>query len=578
VYSVAAALYGGLVAAYLNELDPKDAERIEIPLSEVLPEPAGGIDTGLQPPSPPLNIGHYKKFAWSSEIKCIAIIPQFEVATADARRVLPTEYSRKDLVYNMQRIVVLSTALGESPPDPDTIYFAMQDRVHQPYRKELIPGLPEILQSVTPKSHPGLLGICLSGAGPTILALATHDFDNIAARIIDQFSSKNIKCDWKLLEPATDGLTVSYSDSHATSTAATQADAPMTYAAAGVSIDAGNALVSRIKASVKATSRSGTDAVIGGFGGSFDLNAAGYTDTPIIIQAIDGVGTKLKIAFAVGKYDTVGIDLVAMNVNDLVVQGAEPLTFLDYYACGALDVEQAASFIEGVAAGCKEAGCALIGGETAEMSGMYSEGEFDAAGCATGALRRGEVVLPDTAAMVEGDVLLGLGSNGVHSNGFSLVRKILERKGLGFADTAPWDSSTTVGEALLAPTKIYVRSCLAASRKGLVKGMAHITGGGISENVPRMLPSHLSASFDARKWDVPPVLSWLKKAGSVEHKEFARVWNTGLGMILVVSREKVDEVRGVLEGEGEKVYEVGVVEKRSEGGEGCEISGMEVWE
>jgi homoserine kinase len=578
--SVAAALYGGLVAAYLNELDPKDAERIEIPLSEVLPEPAGGIDTGLQPPSPPLNIGHYKKFAWSSSIKCIAIIPQFEVATADARHVLPDSYSRKDLVYNMQRIVVLSTALGETPPDPDTIYFAMQDRVHQPYRKELIPGLPEILQSVTPKSHPGLLGICLSGAGPTILALATHDFDNIAKRIIDQFSSKNIKCDWKLLEPATDGLTVSYSDSDAPSTSTHPKDdaTPMTYAAAGVSIDAGNALVSRIKASVKATSRTGTDAVIGGFGGSFDLSAAGYTDTPVIIQAIDGVGTKLKIAFAVGKYDTVGIDLVAMNVNDLVVQGAEPLTFLDYYACGALDVEQAASFIEGVAAGCKEAGCALIGGETAEMSGMYADGEFDAAGCATGALRRGETVLPDTASMVEGDVLLGLGSNGVHSNGFSLVRKILERKGLGFKDTAPWDSNTTVGEALLAPTKIYVRSCLAASRKGLVKGMAHITGGGITENVPRMLPAHLSARFDAKRWDVPPVFSWLKKAGSVEAREFARVWNTGLGMILVVAREKVEEVRGVLEAEGEKVYEVGVLEKRSEGGEGCEIRGTEVWE
>ena len=562
------------MAAYLNELDPKDAERIEIPLSEVLPEPAGGVDTGLQPPEPPLNIGHYKKFAWSNQIKCIAIIPQFEVATADARRVLPTEYSRKDLVYNMQRIVVLSTALGETPPDPDTIYFAMQDKVHQPYRKELIPGLPEILQSVTPKSHPGLLGICLSGAGPTILALATHDFDNIAKRIIDQFSQKNIKCDWKLLEPAEDGLTVSYTDE--TSTAPAAKDAPMTYAAAGVSIDAGNQLVERIKSSVKATKRSGTDAVIGGFGGSFDLSAAGYNDTPVIIQAIDGVGTKLKIAFAVEKYDTVGIDLVAMNVNDLVVQGAEPLTFLDYYACGALDVDQAASFIEGVANGCKEAGCALIGGETAEMSGMYSAGEFDAAGCATGALRRGEKVLPDKESMQEGDVLLGLASNGVHSNGFSLVRKILERTGLGWKDAAPWDEKTTIGEALLAPTRIYVRSCLAASRKDLVKGMAHITGGGITENVPRMLPDHLSATFDAKSWSVPPVLAWLKKAGSVESSEFARVWNTGLGMILVVSKEKADEAKKVLESEGEKVFEVGVLEKRLEG-EGCQIKNMDVW-
>jgi homoserine kinase len=562
----------------LNELEPKDADRIEIPLSEVLPEPAGGVDTGLKPPDPPLNIGHYKKFKWSNQIKCIAIIPQFEVATADARRVLPETYSRKDLVYNMQRIVVLSTALGETPPDPDVIYFAMQDRVHQPYRKELIPGLPEILQSVTPKSHPGLLGICLSGAGPTILALATHDFDTIADQIISQFSTKNINCKWKLLSPAEDGLTVSHDDNTPDQPApVVTEDTPMTYASAGVSIDAGNALVSRIKSSVHATKRSGTDAIIGGFGGSFDLAAAGYDATPILIQAIDGVGTKLKIAFAVGKYDTVGIDLVAMNVNDLVVQGAEPLTFLDYYACGALDVEQAAAFVEGVAVGCREAGCALIGGETAEMSGMYSEGEFDAAGCATGALRRGEKVLPDVEGMQEGDVLLGLASNGVHSNGFSLVRKIIERAGLNWKDKAPWDESATVGEALLVPTRIYVKSCLAASRQGLLKGMAHITGGGVTENVPRMLPSHLSATFDAKTWTVPPVLSWLKKAGSVEKDEFARVWNTGLGMIIVVAKDKVEEARRVLESEKEKVFEVGVLEKRT-GGEGCEIKNTEVWD
>ncbi|KIW09307.1 phosphoribosylformylglycinamidine cyclo-ligase [Verruconis gallopava] len=573
--NVAAALYGGLVAAYLNELDPKDAERIEIPLSEVLPEPAGGVDTGLKPPEPPYNIGHYKKFKWSEQIKCIAIIPHFEVATADARRVLPDSYSRKDLVYNMQRIVVLSTALGETPPDPDTIYFAMQDRVHQPYRKKLIPGLPQILQSVTPKSHPGLLGICLSGAGPTILALATHDFENIANRIISQFSLENITCEWKLLEPAEDGLTISYGHDEA-GVSVDRESTPMTYAGAGVSIDAGNQLVERIKASVSSTKRSGTDAVIGGFGGSFDLQAAGYDDTPVLIQAIDGVGTKLKIAFAVGKYDTVGIDLVAMNVNDLVVQGAEPLTFLDYYACGALDVDQAAAFVEGVAAGCKESGCALIGGETAEMSGMYSKGEFDAAGCATGALRKGEKVLPDKESMQEGDILLGLASNGVHSNGFSLVRKIIERAGLDWKDQAPWDQSTTVGEALLAPTRIYVKSCLAASRRGLLKGMAHITGGGITENVPRMLPNHLSASFDAKNWDVPAVLSWLKKAGSVENNEFARVWNTGIGMVIVVAREKVDEARKILESEGEKVFEVGVL-KKHDGRESCEIKNMSVW-
>jgi len=578
--NVAAALYGGFVGTYLNELSKEDTERKEIPLSEVLPQPAGGVDTGLKPPEPPLNIGHYKKFKWAQEVKCIAIIPDFEVPTAEARRVLPKEYSRKDMVFNMQRIALLATSLGESPPDPDMIYEGMQDKVHQPYRKGLIPGLTEILRSVSPKTHPGLLGVCLSGAGPTILALATHNFERIAEELVSHVKAsykeeknQDTNCEWQLLAPAEDGTTVTYSDGP---TSADIKAAPMTYAAAGVSIDAGNNLVKRIKAAVASTKRPGADAEIGGFGGAIDLKAAGYDEAPVLVQAIDGVGTKLKIAFAMDKHDTVGIDLVAMNVNDLVVQGAEPISFLDYYACSKLDVAIAAAFVEGVAKGCKESGCALIGGETAEMPGMYADGEYDAAGKATGAVKQGQRLLPLKEDMREGDVLVGLASNGVHSNGFSLVRKILERKGLDFKDTAPWDRSTTVGQSLLTPTKIYVKSCLELSNRGLVKGMAHITGGGLVENIPRMLPDHLAAKLDARTWSVPPVFVWLKKAGNVSSDEFARVWNTGIGMVLVVSQENLHHAMESLARAGEKPYNIGSLIKRVD--EGCIISDVSVWD
>jgi homoserine kinase len=393
--------------------------------------------------------------------------------------------------------------------------------------------------------------------------------------LIERFKAEGITCDWKLLEPANDGLTVS---SPTASNNTSKDDTPMTYAAAGVSIDLGNQLVNRIKKSVASTKRPGTDAVIGGFGGSFDLQAAGYKEAPILIQAIDGVGTKLKIAFEVGKYDTVGIDLVAMNVNDLVVQGAEPLTFLDYYACDALDVDQCAAFVEGVAKGSKEAMSAVIGGETAEMAGMYMKGEFDAAGCATGAIRHGQTVLPDLKSMKEGDVILGLASNGPHSNGFSLIRRIIQRKELSYQDKAPWDESKSVGESLLTPTMIYVKSCLALFNAGLVKGMAHITGGGVLENVPRMLPDHLTADFDAKKWTMPLVFKWLKKAGNVDGVEFSRVWNTGMGMVLVVAEDKAKEAVELLTKEGEKVFTVGTLVKRESGGEGCVIRNMEVWD
>ncbi|KAK4569797.1 hypothetical protein LTR86_002766 [Recurvomyces mirabilis] len=565
--NVAAALYGGFVGSYLKELDPEEMKRKEVPLAEVLPAPQGGEDTGLTPPIPPIDIGKHIRFPWASEIKCIAIIPDFEVATAKARSVLPTTYAKADVIYNLQRVALLTSALGQSPPNPELIYDGMQDKVHQPYRKTLIPGLTEILQSVTPASHPGLLGVCLSGAGPTVLALATDRFEDIAKSLIERFEGENIKCRWELLEPAYEGLVVSHGEQTSGS--------GMTYADAGVSIDLGNELVQSIKAAVASTRRPGADAEIGGFGGALDLAKAGYTEPPILIQAIDGIGTKLKIAFAMDDFSTVGIDLVAMNVNDLIVQGAEPLTFMDYYACSKLNVPDAVRFVEGVAEGCKQAGCALVGGETAEMPGMYQGKEFDAGGAATGALKRGRTVLPDKAAMQEGDVLFGLKSSGVHSNGFSLVRKIIERAGLSFADKAPWDSSSTVGASLLTPTRIYVKPLMPAIEQDLILGMAHVTGGGLEDNIPRMLPKHLAAEVDVSQWEVPAVLKWLKKAGNVDAREFARTWNTGLGMVLAVAAHRADQLVQVLEGAGESPVKIGKLVKHA--GEDVILHNTSVW-
>ncbi|KAK4543134.1 hypothetical protein LTR36_005912 [Oleoguttula mirabilis] len=569
--NVAAALYGGFVGSYLKELDPEDMKRKEIPLAEVLPAPQGGEDTGLKPPIPPLDIGKHIRFPWASEIKCIAIIPDFEVSTAKARSVLPTTYEKADVIYNLQRVALLTTALGQSPPNAELIYDGMQDKVHQPYRQTLIPGLTGILKSVSPSSHPGLLGLCLSGAGPTILALATENFEHIAAYVMQQFEKENIKCRWELLEPAYDGLTVTQQ-----STAQGASSGGMTYADAGVSIDLGNELVQSIKAAVASTRRPGADAEIGGFGGALDLSAAGYSEPPILIQAIDGVGTKLKIAFAMDDYSTVGIDLVAMNVNDLIVQGAEPLTFMDYYACSKLDVRDATRFVEGVAAGCKQAGCALVGGETAEMPGMYQGKEFDAGGAATGALKKGRKLLPVKAAMQEGDVLLGLKSSGVHSNGFSLVRKIIEKAGLSYKDKAPWDSSKSVGDSLLTPTRIYVKALMPAIEQELLLGMAHITGGGLEENIPRMLPKHLAAELDVSSWPVPDVLMWMKKTGNVSSREFARTWNTGLGMVIAVAQDRADEAVDVLSSAGEPPVRIGKLVKHS--GEGVILNGLERWD
>ncbi len=300
--------------------------------------------------------------------------------------------------------------------------------------------------------------------------------------------------------------------------------------------------------------RPGADATLGGFGGFFDPAAAGYKD-PLLVAATDGVGTKLKVALSAGKHDTVGIDLVAMCVNDLVVQGAEPLIFLDYYATGRLSVEIARTVVAGIAEGCRQAGCALIGGETAEMPGMYAKGDYDLAGFSVGAVERDAVLTG--AAVAEGDVILGLASSGLHSNGFSLVRKVVETAGLDYAAPAPFDPSRPLGEALLVPTRIYVKSCLAAIRAGGVHGYAHITGGGLLENIPRVVPDNLAARIDPAAWPMPPVFSWLAKAGGIAPREMYRTFNCGIGMVAIVAPDRAGTVAATLRDAGETVYELG---------------------
>ncbi|KAI5803262.1 phosphoribosylglycinamide synthetase [Geopyxis carbonaria] len=348
----------------------------------------------------------------------------------------------------------------------------------------------------------------------------------------------------------------------------------LTYEGAGVSVDAGNALVEKIKKAVRSTRIPGTDAEIGGFGGVFDMRATKYSD-PLLVAGIDGVGTKLKIACATGKHHSVGIDLVAMSVNDLLAQGAEPLFFLDYFSTSKLSLEQAGSFIEGVADGCRQSGCALIGGETAEMPGMYEVGDYDAAGCAVGAVDR-EHLLPQLGSMQEGDQLVGIQSNGLHSNGYSLVRKIIELQNLQWDDPAPWNSSSTVGDELLIPTRIYVKPVIKIVKQGLVKGLSHITGGGLTENIPRMLPPHLAAEVDVSCWEQSPMFRWLKRAGSLQNDEYARTWNTGIGLVLVVSPGNVGQVISLLAESGERAMAIGKLVQRV-GSTGCELKNMAGW-
>ncbi len=339
---------------------------------------------------------------------------------------------------------------------------------------------------------------------------------------------------------------------------------PVTYAAAGVDIDAGNALVERIKPAAKATDRPGVMAGLGGFGGLFDLKAAGFTD-PVLVAATDGVGTKLRIAIDTGRVDTIGTDLVAMCVNDLVCQGAEPLFFLDYFATGKLETDSAARIIEGIAGACRASGCALIGGETAEMPGMYHGGDFDLAGFAVGAMERGGALPSGVAG---GDVLLGLGSDGVHSNGYSLVRRIVELAGLGWDDAAPF-AEGPLGEALLAPTRLYVRPVLEAIRAGGVHGLAHITGGGLTENLPRVLPEGLAAQVDLSSWQLPPVFRWLGEAGQLEETELLKTFNAGIGMVLVVDPARAEALAVLLSKAGERVVPLGTVTP----GEGVRYTG-----
>ena len=338
----------------------------------------------------------------------------------------------------------------------------------------------------------------------------------------------------------------------------------LTYADAGVNIAAGNALVERIKPAALSTARPGMTSGIGGFGGLFDLRAAGYHD-PILVAATDGVGTKLRIGIDTGRVRGLGQDLVAMCVNDLVCQGAEPLFFLDYFATGALDVVQAAEVVEGIAAACRLSGCALIGGETAEMPGLYRAGDFDLAGFAVGAMERGGA-LP--AGVAEGDILLGLASDGVHSNGFSLVRRVVELSGLGWDAPSPF-SAHTLGDDLLTPTRLYVPAVLAALRAGGVHAVAHITGGGLTENLPRVLPEGMGCEVDLTAWALPPVFGWLAETGGIAAGEMLRTFNVGVGMVLVVAPERAEALAALLMEAGENVIPLGGVTP----GEGVRYSG-----
>ncbi|KAF9460140.1 aminoimidazole ribonucleotide synthetase [Collybia nuda] len=344
----------------------------------------------------------------------------------------------------------------------------------------------------------------------------------------------------------------------------------LTYAGAGVSVDAGNELVELIKPYVRATRRPGADAEIGGFGGAFDLKATGYTD-PILVSGTDGVGTKLRVAVDVGIHDLVGIDLVAMSVNDLLVQGAEPLYFLDYYGCSKLDVKVASQVVKGIADGCREAGCALIGGETAEMPGMYMDGDYDLAGFSVGVVER-NLILP-TNNITVGDVLLGLASSGLHSNGFSLIRKVVSVSGYNYASPCPWDQNTTLGHALLKPTRIYISQVLPVAKAGLLKGMSHITGGGFIENIPRVLPKNVGCYVDASTWVLPPPFKFVMKYGGVEPLEMARTFNNGIGMVLIVARENVAAVQRALSQGPAEVYKIGEVVAHT----GVEMRNLHTW-
>lgn len=343
---------------------------------------------------------------------------------------------------------------------------------------------------------------------------------------------------------------------------------PLSYKDSGVDIDAGNALVDAIKPLAKSTSRPGGNVSLGGFGGFFDVKAAGFKD-PLLVAATDGVGTKLKIAIDTGRHDTVGIDLVAMCVNDLLVQGAEPLFFLDYYASGKLDVNAARDVVAGIAEGCRQSGCALVGGETAELPGLYAAKDYDLAGFTVGAVERDAVI---TGADIKaGDSVIGIASSGVHSNGYSLVRKAVERAGLKYSDPAPWNKDQSLGDALLTPTKIYVKSLLPLMREKLIKGMAHITGGGLSENIPRVMPDGLGVKIDANAWEFLCVFKFLKSTTGIDAAEMARTFNCGIGMVVICKDSDKEKIVTALNAAGETANVIGEVIAK----DGVEITGTE---
>jgi len=333
----------------------------------------------------------------------------------------------------------------------------------------------------------------------------------------------------------------------------------LTYAQAGVDIDAGNALVERIKPLAKGTGRPGAEASLGGFGALFDLKAAGYAD-PLLVSTTDGVGTKLRVAIETGRHDTVGVDLVGMCVNDLLAQGAEPLLFLDYFATGKLDVEAATTVVAGIAEGCRQANCALVGGETAEMPGMYAAGDYDMAGFCVGAVDR-DKVLPRLGDQKPGDILIGLASSGPHSNGYSLVRRIVERSGLTWEAEAPFEAGKSLAEALLAPTRIYVKTVLPHLKAERIEGLAHITGGGLIENPPRAIAEGLEARFDWSAWELPPVFQWLQQVGGVDDHEMRRTFNCGVGMVLIVDTHDLPDVLEGLVRAGEDAFVIGELAK-----------------
>ena len=347
------------------------------------------------------------------------------------------------------------------------------------------------------------------------------------------------------------------------------------YQSAGVNIDAGNELVEKIKPAAKSTSRSGVMGGLGGFGALFDVKAAGYQD-PVLVAATDGVGTKLKIAIDTGIHDTIGIDLVAMCVNDLIVQGAEPLFFLDYFASGKLDVENGAKIIDGIAEGCRQANCALIGGETAEMPGMYHNGDYDLAGFSVGAAERSKILTGQT--IKAGDKVYGLPSSGVHSNGYSLIRKIVTDSGASYDDASPFEKGKTLGQSLLTPTRIYIRALMSILKEtSLIKGLAHITGGGLLENIPRVLPDGLGVKLDAANWPLPSVFQWVKEKSKIENMDLARTLNCGIGMIVICAAEDAAVLENALREKNEIFYALGDVIAR-ETGHRVQIDNMDqIW-